>query len=345
MTLQELKAAVAAREGRLYIFAGEEEYLKRYWLSEMRRAFVPDETYAGFNHMRFEGTKPDMAALEEALLSPPMMADEKLVEWHLLKLDLLTQKELAALAEMAEMLRGGGTACVFVVQPEDFDLGNYPKKPSKMYTSLSKFADIVVFETATEHQLLSWVQRRFFAEDIRILPAVAQLLLDKCGHRMDTLASEIGKTCAYLKAHGKSEVTSEAIAFVTAPTEESDAFQLSNALLSGNVNAAYLALREMKGRQLQPTYILSATASVYTDLYRIALLLEDKLSPSEIAKELRLHEYKVGLYAKAVRGLSSERLFRAVMRFREADAAMKSGGQTGYAFLERLLGEILLLLQ
>ena len=346
MTLQELKKAVEAMENRLYVFAGEEEYLKRHWLSELRKSILTDPSFDSFNHLVYEGEKLDFGMLSEALSVPPMMADRKLIEWHLVRLDAMTEKELDALAELRDTLLENDTATlVLMVQPEDFDAGNLPKKPSKMYTKVSKTADIVLFERAADHQLLNWIQRRFGAERIRVLPAVAEVLLSRVGHKMDALAGEIDKLSAYLHAKGREELAVEDIAFVTASAIESDAFALSNALLAGDAAQAYRALEDMRFRQLQPTFVLSGITGVYNELYRVALLSGDNLSQAEIAKQLRIHEYKAGLYMKAVRNLPPDKLLAVVNAALLCDVGMKSGGQTGYAAVERLLAEILTLLR
>ena len=65
-----------------YVFGGEEEYLKRYYLSLLRAKAVSDETFAPFNHIVFDGAEVDFGALSDAVKAPPMMADFKLVEWR-----------------------------------------------------------------------------------------------------------------------------------------------------------------------------------------------------------------------------------------------------------------------
>ena len=68
MDANELKTRI--RDGSLggvYIFGGEEEYLKRYYLAQLREKIVPDETFAPFNHVVFDGPEVDFGAL--ALLS------------------------------------------------------------------------------------------------------------------------------------------------------------------------------------------------------------------------------------------------------------------------------------
>ena len=55
-----------------YVFGGEEEYLKRYYLSQLRTLLVPDETFAPFNHVVFDGPEVDFGALADAVKAPPM---------------------------------------------------------------------------------------------------------------------------------------------------------------------------------------------------------------------------------------------------------------------------------
>ena len=58
------------------------------------------------------------------------------------------------------------TVVLFVVDAEDIDLGQLPKRPSKLYTALAAEANFVVFEKASEAKLGAWVLRHFTAEGI-----------------------------------------------------------------------------------------------------------------------------------------------------------------------------------
>jgi DNA polymerase III delta subunit len=64
----------------IYIFAGEEDYLVRYYLKELREKIAGDEAFAVFNNPVFDGDEIDFAAIIEAVKSPPMMSDLKLIE-------------------------------------------------------------------------------------------------------------------------------------------------------------------------------------------------------------------------------------------------------------------------
>ena len=70
-------------EGRLggtFVFSGDEDYLKRHYLTKLKEAVVTDPTFATFNYQSFDGETLDFMALKEAISSPPFMSDYKLVE-------------------------------------------------------------------------------------------------------------------------------------------------------------------------------------------------------------------------------------------------------------------------
>ena len=73
MDINEFKARI--KSGNLagaYAFVGEEDYLKRFYLGELRSAIVTDEAFALFNHTVFDGEDVKLAALLDAVKSPPM---------------------------------------------------------------------------------------------------------------------------------------------------------------------------------------------------------------------------------------------------------------------------------
>ena len=76
MDINEFKSRI--KSGNLsgaYVFAGEEDYLKKFYLGELRRAVITDEAFATFNHAVFDGEELNIAALLDEVKAPPMMSD------------------------------------------------------------------------------------------------------------------------------------------------------------------------------------------------------------------------------------------------------------------------------
>ncbi len=324
--------------GGVYLFAGEEDYLKRYYLGELRRAVIADETLAAFNHFTFEGANVDFAAISDAVRTPGMMSDEKLIEWHLADFEGMREKDLSSLETLCEECKSyPECTVVFVSTAEGLDAGT-ERRPSKLAKRLAEHLSIVSFPLSTDAQLSSWIARHFAAENIGISSSLPFSMIERVGHNMSILAGEIEKLVFYAKANSLSSVGEAEMEFVCVKTVESDAFSLSNALLDGKTEDAYRYLGDMKRRRIEPITVLSQISRLYGDMLAVAYLTEEGMTPKEVATELRMHEYKAGLYVKAAKKNGIDAIEYRLKLCAELDASMKNGASS-YVGLERLIAE------
>lgn len=339
MTVDELKAALRAGRVPWLILAGEEEYLKRHYLGEIRKALVPDAALAAFNHLRFEGEALDLGKLEDAVKSPPMFAETKLIEWHLCDFEKMKAQELTRFTEFcAERESYEGVTVVFYAEAERLTPGQNPKKPSRRYQDVTRAIDVVSFPRSTDTQLLGWIGRHLSHEGITAGAEVGRAMLERCGHSMDVLAGELEKLTAYAHAKGRSELSVADVTYVTAATFEADAFGLGNAILAGNTAAAFENLRDMKNRRIDPAIVFGSVFRLFCDLYAVALLREEGLSPAAIREKTGLHEYKVTLYLRATQKKSAAALGATLEKCRRLDLSSKLG-TADFSGLERLIAE------
>ena len=56
-----------------YILSGEEDYLKKYYMNELRSSVALDESFALFNCVSFDGADIDFGAVAEAI-APSVIA-------------------------------------------------------------------------------------------------------------------------------------------------------------------------------------------------------------------------------------------------------------------------------
>ena len=325
MLISELKQSIKNLDDGRFLFYGEEDYLKRYYTEEYRRAVVTDESFAVFNHFRFDGATIDFAALSDAVKAPSMMCDKKLIEWSGADFSAMKERDLEALAEFCEECEGySGNVVIFTVAADRFDPGT-KKKPSKLYTKLSKMLSLVDFPLSTDAQLSSWIVRHFAKEGLRPGPGCVDAIIGKAGHNMTVLDKEIEKMCCYALAHGMEDIPAELVEPLVCGTVESDAFSLTEALLSGDYEAAYTYLDDMALKKAEPIAVLGQVAKLYCDLLTVGALTEEGLSQGEISKTLKMHEFRVGLYMKGARRLGLPMLRRTVKQCADMDAGMKNG--------------------
>lgn len=339
MTDLEFKKALARGLSGGYLFYGEEDYLKRHYLSEARRALISDEAFRPFNHLRLDRNSLSRPALLDAITTPPFMSEKKLVELSDVDFSDTKAAELEALLDaLAQLKSHPETVLILYTTPLNFDAGTPPRRPSSIYKRLCEVLTPVAFEYGTVRQLAGWARRHFEKEGVAAPEDLCAELVGKTGRNMFLLASEIAKLTAYVKATGRDALTGADIRLVAGADIEWDTFALANAILEKNTQKAYAALSDMNRRKVAPDLALAGIARVYADLFLIKLHLSAGLPAAVIAERLQMHEYRVKLYAATAANLSPERLERALGLCAEADLAVK-GRQSGYTALERLVCE------
>lgn len=327
--------------GATYAFVGEEEYLKRYYLGELRRAAVDDPTLAAFNHQVFDGEEINFGQISDAIKAPPMMSDYKMTEWRYADFSSMTEKELTAVEELCALQKEHPySVLAFIISDGAADLGT-DKRPGKFIKRFGSKMNILRFDKSTDNQLFAWLKKHFDAEGVGVTLDTLKALVFRSGHSMDVLVNEVRKLSALAKARGLESISPREVEEVCSSTPECDTFALSNAILERNRKGAFLALEEMKIRRVDPITIVSMMIKVYTDLVTVAHLLEEGKEASDAAELLKMNVYKFRIYATAAKKHTEERLVAVECKLREMDVASKFGGIAGYTAIELFISKYL----
>ena len=335
MEVQELRARI--KSGNLsgwYLMCGEDDYLKKYYMNEIRSSVLTDEAFAPFNYAAYDGADINFGEVAEHIKSPPMMADYKLIEWRFASLDSLKESEKSALFDLFELKDEYPTAIFSIMTTVDgFDAGT-AKRPSKLASKLSEGFDIISFPKSGDAQLLAWLKKHFDAEGVAVTPDVLQALLFRAGRSMEVLNNEVMKLCAFALANGRANITVSDVEEVASPTAECDAFALSNAVIEKNIDGAFFALSDLKARRVEPPVIVAMLERVYSDLCSVALLLDEGKGATDIESILKFHQFKTKLYINAAKKIGSKGLAVSLSELCRIDAESKSGGISGYGAIE-----------
>ncbi len=340
MELKDFKARIkSAKLGGVYIFAGEEDYLKRYYLSELRSATSPDTALAVFNNPVFDGAEVDFAALVEAVKAPPVMSDAKLIEWRHADFSSMNEKELCLLEELVNLCGEHSYATVAFLAPDggvDFGVG---KRKSKFITRFEKTVNILRLDKSGDTQLYGWLKRHFDARGVEVSLDTLKALVFTSGRSMDVLIGEVEKLSAMVLARGKSTVSTEDVAEVASPVPESEAFALSGAITERSRSRAFAALHEMKSRRVEPAVIIGMLERSFGELGSVAALLEEGCGAADIAATLGMNPYKVGICTSGAKRYGKEALVRIVSELTRVDAQSKFGGLSGYTAIELFIAK------
>ena len=264
---QKLKADISAgTPGCVYVFYGEEAYLREYYLGELRKKLIP-AGFEEFNYHRLEGRELTVQALAEMAEAMPMMTERTLIQvsdFDIFKLNEDQRERLIAFLEDVPPY-----CCVV------FSYDTLEYKPNrtmkKLYTALSDRAETVEFRQADSSDLTAWIARRFRALGKEIDRQTAEYLIFLCGPLMTGLVPEIAKVGAYAK--GKT-VTQKDIDAVADPVLSAEVFKLSDAVLAGSYDQAARILGDLLKMQTEPILILGMLGAQLRRIYTARLALD-----------------------------------------------------------------------
>ena len=320
-----------------YLFFGEEDYLKSFSIRSARDVVCADPTFALFNELKLEALDFTPQKLLDALMPPPMMADRKLVTVNGLNFNSMKPTELEELCEvLAELPTYDYNLLIINVASDCFDPGYLPKRPSNTLKQLCQHLTAVQFERSTPAKLAAWAQKHFAHNGVEASPQLCSQMVEFCGHSMFILANEIDKLSYYTRSHGETVATEDAMKRVCVSANEYDAFAFTNAIMDGQRSRALDILADYRFRRVDPIIILSDVIRVVCEMINVRALTADGIPNSEIASNFKIHEYKVGLYQKSLKGISGDRLKATLNACLAADAALKLSPQ-GYTTLEKLI--------
>lgn len=306
------------RPGSLYVLYGEEDYLREHYLNLLQKKTV-DKGMEGFNLHIFQGAELEMNALSEAVEAMPIMSERSMVvvwDWDLFKNEDRRERMLALLEDLPEYV-----CLVFVYDTMEFK----PNGNTKLGKALKQRGVLVECGRQLQSDLNNWMRRRLAKRwEKEIDGATAEYLTFLCGGLMTNLAGELDKAGAY--ARGK-KVTKGDIDAVCDPVLDARAFQMTDALTSGNYDRAMELLGQLLRMGESPVYILSALGRQLRQVWSARLALEAKQGDNYLAGLWNLKSgWQIRKIWEAARRHSLRWCRRAVELMQEADWQMKLGG-------------------
>ena len=319
----------AGTPGRLYLFYGEEDYQKRYYLERLKKVLV-DENFSEFNLIELEGKETTPDALREAIESYPAFAERKLVVVR----DFDLYKPPAAFQGLLPELLGDLPDYICLV----FYYGVLELKPDKrmkLHALLDKTACFAEFAHWGERELVTWVQGRVRALGKTIAPDTCSYLIFLCGASMTNLITEIEKAAAHCTL---DEIRRYNIDAVCTRVLDAVIFDLTDSITARRFDRAIALTRDLLAQKYTEVAIFTAVLRHIQRLYAVKLNERARGSGRELAV---LIGSSSSFYAKkltgAVRGVSLEWLRGAVRICGETDAALKSSAADKEKILELAL--------
>ncbi len=331
--MKQLKADLKAGSlGRLYVFHGEEVYLREYYLDQVKKALLP-EGLEEFNLHTIPGKECTPQLLSQTVDCLPMMSERTMVV--VTDYDLFGGGEEQRTALMALFGELPEYCCLIFV----YDLMDYKQDArTKMAAALKQYGMVVAFRRQEQGDLVDWIARRFRAEQHDIISEEAKYLLFLCGELMTNLVTEIEKISAYAKHRS---ITREDIDAVAVPQVDVVVFQMTDAIARGDFDRAAAVVSDLLGAQESPIMILSVVGKYFRQLYTARLARESGQNTNWLMELWGMkNAWPAEKLMDAARRYSLPWCRTAIRRCAETDLAMKSYGGDESELLISLILEL-----
>lgn len=317
-SLKAFEAQLKAKTfGNLYVFHGEEAYLRDEYLKQIRELLLPGGAEA-FNLKVLEGKDLDVPTILAAADCFPMMAERTVVVVRDFDIFKCAQAQQQALmdyfADLPEYL-----CLIFVYDLIPFKVD----ARTKFSAALKKYATVVEFNRQDQKRLENWIARHFKATGHTIDAKTAEYLTLLCGDLMQNLASEIDKIGAYAK---ETRITREDIDAVATPQLDAVVFQLGDYLSAKNYDKALSTLSDLLHMQQASQMILGAIAKHFRRLYAARVALEEHHSSDELAALWGMKPGAAGYAMVEARKVTLPWCKAALEKIQLADRRSKSTG-------------------
>ena len=319
--LMELKKQIKNGDIKpLYLFYGEEDYLKETYINQIRD-LVPDGGFPEFNHIYLTGSLP-FSEYDDAWEAFPMMADRKLIvikDSGIMKSGRAAKDEESHSTEenksfWQEKLTHISDDTVVIFSETSVD------KRSVIYKAIAKQGTVVEFQHMSDADLVTWVIKQCLDRRRRISKDTAQRLVSRVDPGLNNLNNELKKLFDFcgeeIYASDIDRVVSKSLNVIT--------FDLTNAVMEGDAKKALAVLNDVKANSKESSFAVLYLLLASFEKILHAKLLGSKSLP-EIAAELGTAPFIAQRYVNSAKGFSEDALVKMVTRVAEIDLEIKEG--------------------
>lgn len=316
----------------IYIFFGEEEYLKDTYVKRVA-SLVGDGGFPEFNHIFLEGER-DFSEYDDALESVPMMAEKKLV--HIKDSGIFKTRRAHGDRYGTEELKDFWTEKLSRNMTDTviiFDERNADKR-SALYKAASKAGLAVEFTYLSDADLVTWVIKQCLNAKKRISKENAYYLVSRCDPGLNNLNNELGKLLDFCG----EEIYKSDIDRLVSKSTQTVVFELTDAIIRGDANTAVTVIRDSRAADSRGAFaLLYLMLSSFEKMLHVKAM--DGASAGEIASAIGASPYMARRYIDNASRFSYDTLAWMTGRIAEIDLAIKEGETGDWQALEQFAAE------
>lgn len=316
----------------VYLLVGEESYFVDETIKQLKAALSKDEEA---EVMTFDLNEQKVDYVIDEADTIPFFTERKLIIAKNASFLKATEKGKEKIDHDLKRLENwlqnptDTAITVFIAPYEKLD-------ERKKVTKLLKEKSVVLLaETPQNQDLNVWMQSEASKYGKVITDTAMNKLFEMVGPNMLQLQMEIEKMALYLGE--EHEITINLVEDLVAKTLEHDAFKMLNAYLNHNQEEALKIYHDLLRQKEEPIKLVGLLASNIRTMTHIFYLQKKGYHQQQIAKQLKLHPYRVQVIANQKNRPTDHRLLQALYSLADVDLQLKTTGGNRERHLELFL--------
>ena len=295
---------------RIYLFYGEENYLRLQYKDKLKKALCPAED--DMNYSYYQGKDVNVAEVIDMAQTMPFLSEYRAI--FLENTGFVKDGNEALTNYVSE---GIPDSTVIVMTERAVD------KRNKLFKAISKCGRCVEFETQNEATLKTWIAQRCREEKKAITNLTVGKLLETVGTDMTNISTELEKLFAYTM--GRSEITVRDIEDVCCVRLENKIFDMIGHMGLRHQKEALKMYNELLSQKESPFGVLALIRRQFDIMLQIDDMRRRGVAKREMASRVGLAPFIVDKYLQQVDCFTTEEIKVALTACADVDYDIKRG--------------------
>lgn len=325
----------------VYLFYGEEEYLKERALENFIHHLLPQA--ADFNLDILDGTEVEPASVVALAENMPFFADKRLVLVKNSPWFKGADKTKGNEAKIKEEKNSGKEEPLlnYLANPSPstcliFTAGASVDRRKKLYKTIETVGQAIDFKALKPVEMTSWVIDKCKAQGKKINSTAAKNLVEANGKLgLLNLYNEVEKIITY--AGERTDITISDVEAVAVKNIDQNIFAVVDDAVSGNLAKALGGINDLLAMKEPPQKILSMLGRQFRLALLADALVQENKSEREIASMLGVHDFVAKKSVLQARRSGTSKLEWALEQLVLIDAGIKKGKHDFLPALENTL--------
>lgn len=294
---------------QIYLFYGEEVYLKKQYKERLVKAMFPDGDTFNYSYYEGKGVNPkEIIDLAETL---PFFAEHRLI---VLENTGFLKNACPDLADYVKQMPET-TRMVFVEEELD--------KRGKLFKAIKEKGRIVEFGRQDERTLVRWILGMAKKEEKQMSEAAATYFLGKVGNDMENIQRELEKLFCYTL--DSTSVTTKEIDEICTSQISNHIFDMVDAVAGKQQRKALDYYNDLLALKEPPMRILFLLTRQFRILFQIKSMEKEGIPPKEMAAKAGIMPFLIGKYRAQAKPFSTRELQEILEAGAQAEEDVKTG--------------------